>query len=98
MVVLLAINGGLGAKDIAEVPVEAVDLDSGWLRFARNTFQTIGEESRDLVAVQAIMGHVPRSYDTSAIYRQRVSDERLRAVVGAVHDWLLSEGTSNEAQ
>ena len=57
----------------------------------RRTFQTIGEESRDLAAVQAIMGHAARSDDMSAIYRQRVSDERLRAVVGVVHDWLFPE-------
>jgi integrase len=60
---------------------------------ARRTFQTIGEESRDLVAVQAIMGHAAASNDMSAVYRQRVSDERLRDVVGNVRAWLFGEGT-----
>lgn len=58
----------------------------------RRTFQTVGEESNDLVAVQAIMGHAPSSGDMSAIYRQRVSDERLQAVVEVVHKWLYGEG------
>ncbi len=62
----------------------------------RRTFQTVAEESRDLSAVQSIMGHAPASSDMSAIYRQRVSDDRLRAVVGVVRDWLFSESTSDE--
>jgi hypothetical protein len=37
------------------------------------------------------MGHAAASNDMSAIYRQRVSDERLRAVVDVVHDWLFPE-------
>jgi integrase len=54
----------------------------------RRTFQTIGEGCRDLVAVQSIMGHAAASGDMSAIYRQTVEDERLKAVVCRVHDWL----------
>ena len=54
----------------------------------RRTFQTIGENSRDLSAVQAIMGHTPRASDMSARYRQRVDDERLVATVNVVRDWL----------
>jgi len=57
----------------------------------RRTFQTIGEESGDLTAVQSIMGHAPASGDMSAVYRQRVSDERLRRVTEHVRDWLFSE-------
>ena len=62
---------------------------------ARRTFQTIGEEARDLVAVQSIMGHAASTNDMSAIYRQRVSDERLRAVVERVRAWLFGS-ESNE--
>ena len=167
VMVLLAINGGLGAKDVAEIPMEAADLESGWIRFARSktgidrkipmwpetvsaikdmlttrpkakpgckrylllsragrsylsmdsgkqignkfarlakkagivgrqfydcrrTFQTIGEESRDLAAVQSIMGHAARGDDMSSVYRQRVSDDRLIAVTNTVHDWLYT--------
>lgn len=57
----------------------------------RRTFQTIAEEACDLVAVQSIMGHAPPASDMSAIYRQRVKDERLQKVVGVVHDWLFLE-------
>ncbi len=55
----------------------------------RRTFQTVAEGSRDLVAVQSIMGHAPASGDMSAIYRQRVDDARLCAVADHVHGWLF---------
>ena len=53
----------------------------------RHTFETIGGECRDLVAVNHIMGHVDDT--TAGTYRERISDERLRAVTDAVHGWLL---------
>ncbi len=56
----------------------------------RRTFQTVGEESGDLVAVQAIMGHAPSGSDMSAVYRQYVTDSRLKAVVDTVHRWLYN--------
>ncbi|REJ87986.1 MAG: hypothetical protein DWQ34_23490 [Planctomycetota bacterium] len=52
----------------------------------RHTFETIAGESRDQVAVNAIMGHVDNSM--AAVYRERISDERLRAVVETVRGWL----------
>jgi integrase len=52
----------------------------------RHTFQTIGDESKDFVAVKAIMGHADHSM--SGVYREEISDERLKAVVQVVHDWL----------
>ncbi len=33
--VLLGINMGMGGKDLADLPVKAVDLDTGWLDFPR---------------------------------------------------------------
>ena len=54
----------------------------------RHSFQTIAEESRDLPAVKHIMGHSDNSM--SAVYRERISDERLRAVVDVVHNWLFN--------
>ncbi len=33
--ILLALNGGLGNSDLALMPVEALDLQSGWLDYAR---------------------------------------------------------------
>ncbi len=167
--ILLAINGGLGNTDLALLPIGAVDLKGGWLRYPRaktaigrniplwpetidsirqvltarpepadpedagllfigprgksyvgkhkgyrvtaettrvlkkagiegrtfydhrRTFLTVAEGARDLVAVQAIMGHAPASGDMAAIYRQRVDDERLIAVTDHVHKWLFGE-------
>jgi integrase len=163
---LIAANCALGNSDLAALPIEAVDLETGWLNFPRGktaigrriplwpetteavraalacrpkaaagaakylllsrrgrsllgkrdggavasifhrvataagvegrtfydlrrTFQTVAEDSRDLTAVQSIMGHAAAANDMSAIYRQRISDDRLRAVVNVVHDWLF---------
>jgi integrase len=55
----------------------------------RHTFQTVAEDARDLAAVQSIMGHAPSSNDMSAVYRERISDERLKAVVDHMHQWLF---------
>ncbi len=52
----------------------------------RHTFETIGGESKDQVAVNAIMGHVDNSM--AGVYRERISDERLQAVVETVREWL----------
>ena len=54
----------------------------------RHTFQTVGESSGDLVTVRAIMGHVDSSM--SGIYREFVSEERLRNVTDYVRQQLLS--------
>ena len=52
----------------------------------RHTFETIAGESMDQVAVNHIMGHVDNSM--AAAYRERISDDRLRAVVEMVRGWL----------
>ncbi len=53
----------------------------------RHVFETIGGESRDQVAVNAIMGHVDATM--AGQYREQISDERLRAVTDTVHRWLF---------
>lgn len=53
----------------------------------RHTFQTIAGESKDQIAVNGVMGHADGTM--SAAYRERISDERLKAVVDVVHDWLF---------
>jgi integrase len=65
----------------------------------RHSFQTIGEEAGDVVAVRAVMGHAAPAGDMSSIYRERVSDARLRAVVEHVRAWLFgSEGGQTDEQ
>ena len=53
----------------------------------RHTFETIAGESRDQVAVDAIMGHSRE--DMASVYRERIGDDRLRAVAEHVRQWLL---------
>jgi integrase len=54
----------------------------------RHTFETIGGAARDQPAVDAIMGHA-RDNDMASVYRERIEDSRLRAVVDHVHAWLF---------
>ncbi len=55
----------------------------------RHVFETIGGESRDQVAVDFIMGHARD--DMASRYRERISDDRLRAVTDHVRSWLFDE-------
>ena len=55
----------------------------------RHTFETIGGESRDQVAVDAIMGHSRE--DMASVYRERIGDERLQAVAEHVRKWLFGK-------
>jgi integrase len=57
----------------------------------RHTFETIGGETDRQTAVNFIMGHAPASDDMSAVYRERIGDDRLRAVTDHVHRWLFEE-------
>lgn len=58
----------------------------------RHVFETQAGESKDQVAVDAIMGHQDQSM--AATYRHGVSDDRLRAVVGVVHGWLFADAAA----
>ena len=48
----------------------------------RHTFETVAGDSLDQVAVNTIMGHIDNSM--AGVYRERISDERLRCVVEVV--------------
>ena len=63
----------------------------------RRTFETIGGDSLDQVAVDSIMGHAPSDNDMGSVYRQRVSDDRLQAVTDHVRTWLFGDDVGSTA-
>jgi len=54
----------------------------------RHTFRTIADEAKDQPAADYIMGHEVTSM--SSVYRERISDDRLKAVAEHVRRWLFS--------
>jgi integrase len=88
-------RGASWAKDIADSPVTKETrklLDSLGINGHRNfytlrhTFRTVADEARDQPAADHIMGH--EVAHMSSVYRERISDERLRAVTEHVRAWL----------
>jgi integrase len=55
----------------------------------RHTFATVAEETKDFPAVEAIMGHSDLSM--AGAYREKISDDRLRAVAEHVRKWLFAK-------
>jgi integrase len=54
----------------------------------RHTFRTVADESKDQPATDYVMGHeVPHM---SSVYRETISDDRLRAVAEHVRKWLFA--------
>jgi integrase len=80
------------AKLLAEVKLARKGVNFYSLR---HTFETIGGEAKDQVAVDAIMGHADASM--SAAYRERISDERLKAVTDFVRAWLFPPTKAKKA-
>jgi integrase len=84
-------------KDIADSPVtkemrkllDALGIN-GHRNFytLRHTFRTVADESKDQPAVDFIMGH--EAPHMSSVYRETISDARLKAVSDYVHAWLFS--------
>jgi integrase len=90
--------GDSWAKDTAENPVtnltakllKALHINGrkgiGFYTL-RHVFRTVADEAKDQPAADYIMGHeVPHM---SSVYRETISDERLRAVAEHVRKWLL---------
>jgi integrase len=89
-------RGGRWQKDTSDNPVcketrkllDALSINGHRNFYAlRHTFQTIGDECGDFLAVRSIMGHADS--DISAHYRERISDERLRKVTEHARGWLF---------
>jgi integrase len=59
----------------------------------RHTFRTVADEAKDQPAADFIMGHeVPHM---SSVYRETISDARLRAVADHVRAWLFAPAQSD---
>jgi integrase len=80
------------AKETTKL-LKTLGMDRPGLGFycLRHTFETIGGEARDQVVVDAIMGHAPDGSDMASVYRERISDGRLRAVTDHVRAWLFAK-------
>jgi integrase len=76
--------------------LKALDLKRPGLSFygLRHGFRTVGDESGDQIATNAIMGHVDDSM--ADLYRERISDARLQAVVDHVRAWLFPQVTESK--
>ena len=74
--------------------LKKLDLKREGINFyaLRHTFETVGGESRDQVAVNHIMGHVDSSM--AGLYGEKISDERLQAVTDHVCKWLFKPAQS----
>ncbi len=55
----------------------------------RHTFRTVADEAKDQPAADFIMGH--EVAHMSSVYRETISDERLKAVTDYVRKWLFAE-------
>jgi integrase len=64
----------------------------------RHSFETIGGETADQVAVDAVMGHAPVANDMASVYRERINDDRLLAVTAHVRQWLFGAGNKKPAR
>jgi integrase len=61
----------------------------------RHTFRTVGDETKDSVACDAIMGH--ETPHMSSVYRERIGDDRLKAVADHVRKWLFAEPSAQSS-
>jgi len=62
----------------------------------RHTFETVAGAAKDQIAVDAIMGHVDTTM--AANYRERIDDDRLKAVVDYVYKWLFPVVKKNRSK
>jgi integrase len=98
--------GRAWAKDKMENPLSAefrkllvsLDLYRPGISFytLRHSFATIAGGSKDQVAVNAIMGHADASM--AAVYREKIDDDRLKAVVNHVRQWLFGASKGTQGQ
>jgi integrase len=101
--VFLTVRGASWRKDTEDNPIsketakllKALKLHRGkGLNFygLRHVFETVGGESKDQVAVDHIMGHTRD--DMASVYREKISDKRLRAVAEHDRRWLYPDNVT----
>jgi integrase len=101
-------HGRPWGKDVADSPVskelakmlKRLSMARPGLNFyaLRHTFETIAGETKDQPAVSAVMGHAPAANDMSATYREKISDDRLKAVTEHVRKWLFAKAVANKTR
>jgi integrase len=89
-------RGGSWHKEVDDNPISkemrkllnALEMGGSRNFYAlRHTFETVGGEAKDQVAVDHIIGHARE--DMASVYRERISDDRLRSVADYVRAWLF---------
>jgi integrase len=102
LLVFITRCGASWAKETADNPItkefrkllDDTGLHRDGLGFysLRHIFRTVADEARDQPAANSIMGHADGSM--AGVYRERISDDRLQAVVDQVRLWLLAKPKS----
>ena len=97
--VFLTASGGSWQKETSDNPVakefaklvKAAGIKRRGASFydLRHTARTVMDETRDFPAIDLVMGHARD--DMASVYRERIGDDRLQAVVEHVRGWLFSE-------
>lgn len=78
------------AKEMAKLLKSAKVSRPGLNFYAlRHTTETVGGEARDQPALDVIMGHA--SPGMAGVYRERVSDERIKHVSAHIRGWLFTQ-------
>ncbi len=97
-------KGGSWHKKIEDNPIskemrkllDSLKIDGHRNFYAlRHTFETIGGEAKDQIAVDHIMGHARD--DMASVYHERISDVRLKAVTDYVRNWLFVEASATSS-
>jgi hypothetical protein len=84
-------RAGVAVSQETEVEMKTEAAAANWIsiRSMASSREPLGRETKAQLAVNAIMGHAPAANDMASIYRERISDERLRAVTDIVRTWLF---------
>src|SRR5262249_23388405 len=103
--VFLTVKGGSWSKATSDNPIskETAKVMKAAKRNShrgvyclRHSFQTVADRCQDFIAVRMIMGHA--SNDIADHYRERISDDRLQAVVDHVRTWLFGSAAADGEQ